>query len=1495
MYEDRERLISESVADRITEKLPQEKLGVVIEEPPYLNAESFATALAEETDYDIGLALVGIDEADIENLQEILSESRVRVTDEVSVAVKWRNATETEFRWNGRKTPERTVALVRGDHAKVGSLHRITSVPLGEITEEITEKMRSLPEFRDNEVAQEVWRTLGEEMSDKFDIPTVADYAVSTIKESSQLSLEALGSELYRLGLFRDSGINSADEVESRLKNNRELVLKVSFISKSDRRQLTRTDEVGEAVEKLRRFERTGDKQILSTIEYEDVVEVFSSTGSSNVSKRKTTRNAESTSVSDFLEGDESNVREAVQSFADKYSDAVEKGENKVYLDYSEDLRIRRDVDDDRHHFIDRFTRENRFGGFLKGAEDREEAVNKPGVHEIEYLNPFDDESTFGKLRDFSERRGELTELVEAVDRYLESRNGLLDYLPQLLELPMMTLLGDEEIREKVGEYLDEYQQAQKEIDRSFRDFEDIGTSQAHEFLSEFLLLDTIVLETDGGREMILSPLHPLHIWKYYELADEATRNRDSLTQKEREFLVDAVQNQPHVLRSIHAGGHRELRETEYLVQSDELGKLPVYTQTLDATGDNSDAWGYLLEKFTSAYPPSGKNLKISVVDPIHPSTVLKTIADMEENGELEGASVDFVFVKSDKKSILEGATTADEEDITRVFGPDDRSGNFDVLVREYGSYEEYFEDVEEDPRHLILVNDESESYVDQFERRMDTDIHPLYVPKEFDYKPFDDEITITPSKEGELFSEYQTLLNNLHRQRQDIHTEEIYELEIGQESVDGLLQSSVWVCLSTPPMNADQFWSEDLISRERRGERDYAIYSRDLDYFARALRRLISEYRVAPEDADILELARSIADTHQSGLLRLITEEVIGGQGSHNLKGILGSIIAVRWLEENIPEPKMIFSIDDPRTRRWLNFGDSNRRSDFLAVYLDDGELAIDVIEVKATDDHEMSFSIETKDSQKMVEGSAVEQVFESTETIRGLFTEEEDITTAPRKEVLHEQIYYELISSDKDMDKAEWSDKINSVFRGDGTLSVNPRIVSVELTNESVSTEEINAITKEAKSVEIDRIPRESVIRLIVNDIDKKEPEFEDDEETTVRDEDEPSQSGGSDSDSDSAPVSSEDGEGGSSGEYGDIEEYTESVDRLKRVLDEFGVSVREIDPDLVEIGPNIIRYKVLLSPGEKQSKMENRTADLAREMALENEPIIHRIPDTQYIAVDVPRSDRQTVHLTDHLGQLEEVDNEVGNLPFVAGVKPSGDAHIADLTDAPHILVGGTTGSGKTVFLYSLLTCILETHGTSDVDLAIIDPKLTNFMFFEGLPNLVNGDVITDADEAYDLFEWIVNEEITRRKEVLKESSSVDIVDHNSRAENDKMNPIVVAVDEYADLLDAAGDRDDELETNVRRIAQIARSVGIHLVISTQKPSSEIINTDLRSNLDMRVGFRVPNASDSRVILDESGAETLGGDGDMLFKEGPDTTRLQGTLIEPDGLRDIIGKYS
>jgi len=485
----------------------------------------------------------------------------------------------------------------------------------------------------------------------------------------------------------------------------------------------------------------------------------------------------------------------------------------------------------------------------------------------------------------------------------------------------------------------------------------------------------------------------------------------------------------------------------------------------------------------------------------------------------------------------------------------------------------------------------------------------------------------------------------------------------------------------------------------------------------------------------------------------------------------------------------------------------------------------------------------------------------------------------------------------------KEDWADRINDVFKGDATIKINPRIISVEVTSEATSEVRIDGVTPNAQSIRVDKLPRQSIKRLIVSGIEDRgdhKPELEDEEdgkdkkagavEETETDEAE------SDSGEDTT-TKGEDSEGDqeSNKRFGDAADHAESVETLKKVLNDYRINIRDIDPDDIEVGPNVIRFKILLAPGEKQNAIEKRAEDIAREMAFDKEPIIQRLAGTEYVSLDVPREDNVIVPLRDYRDEYEPQDQiDTASLPYLAGVTPDGEVYRSDLQEAPHMLVGGATGGGKTVFLYSLILNFIEQKGEDNVEFALVDPKETDFIFFDALPNLVKGKVITDSEDAANLFEWLVEEEIPRRKKLLRKSVCRDIGEYNEQNPDDQMKPIVVIIDEYSDLLQQLGEDADETEDNVRRIAQIARAQGVHLVVSTQRPSHESIDTDLRANLDTRVAFRLPKQSDSRILIDEGGAEELGGDGDMLLKEADRITRLQGLYVDSDDIRELITQY-
>jgi|AntRauMinimDraft_4_1070384.scaffolds.fasta_scaffold00117_9 hypothetical protein len=1543
-------LVGESFGVQIAQAIQNEPLGVMVETPPSFSPETMVESLDSSTDYNIGLAYVGIEEADFSDLATQSDGTNIRVTDELSTAIKWRNGTETEFEWGDKVVPDRIVVFVRGNPPKIGSLHRLTGIPLGKIRETICQLMAERNEFRGNSPSEALWDALAKDIDSNLDIRTLSEYAVSCLKPTNQASIDALGQQLDVLGLFADQQLlENSENVAGRLEKNAELISRTVHITNTDRKRLLNSikrlkddrDDQAEFIERLRRFQRTSDDTLLKDIEFDRVREAFSTT-SKRVSPTASDDSEEETNIEDktsdppvddevetksrsqyerrsddsrlavemAFDGKDEELGDLTKQLDEHIGNGIEKNQKSIEFEMADDSKVQVDIQSDLAHFINRFVTKSRYGGIVRGGETREESIMNFSALETEDFQVDTEGGSFDNLRTFAQKNEEFASVVEALDNYIEAREKLVDVIPALIHSPMIRLLGDEDLLESADEYLRSYRSLQNILDKKYRTLQDESAKGARRLLADFLLLDAVVLDTKRGRELILSPLHPLHLWKYVELAMEVNEDDEKLSEEDKTFLKDTVEEQPHALSNISIGGGRLLDGETYLIQSDEEGPLPVYTEADRAEpGDNQYLWDYLFEKFTAAYPPSERHLKLTVVDPIKPHQVLTAIADAAEDGQIEGATVEFAYINGDEKNILAGTTSTEEETIINHFGPEGDTASYNILTRECRDYEELIEYLHEQQKHFVVLNDQSSFFVEEFERDMNTAINPLYVPKEYEYDSFEDEITISASTEGKLFSEYQDLVNQLKNQRQKLHNAGVHELDIDSDTVEQLQDEAVWVCVSAPSMNSDPFWEENLISRERRGDRDYGIYSKDIDLFTRTLQRLLNEYPIAPDEADIQSVARRIADTERSGLLRLITQETIGSQRSRNSRGLLGAIIAVHWIDETYEDPKLVFSIDDPRTRRWLNFGDSNRRADFIVLQPDkQGGLEMEIVEVKSLSEPDQAFQIKKEDGDHVVTGNAADQISETTNTIRGLFDGEDNITTPPRREALREQLYYELIGRDVAGDKGEWSDRINQVFRGDQRMAVSSRIVSVEINNQNSSESTTDCVTDDLQSLRVSRLPKSTVVRLIMSGTDEKQdakelPDTETsdaDSEESNSDPIESTKESDPDSDTQAEEQSSSASEGQQSNNntdrtFGDPSEYSDQVQSLKRVLFDFGIEIEDIDSEEVEVGPNLVRYKVELASGQKQGPLQSRAEDIAREMALEREPYIHRLPGTKYVAIDVPREETDIVNIQSYLSDIPVRDElTLSELPFIAGIEPAGNSYIASLDKAPHMLVGGTTGSGKTVFLYSLLTCFLERFDADDLRLAIVDPKLTNFMFFNQLPNLEHDKVITESEDAADLFEWITEEEIPRRTQVLGKSGSIDIEEHNERSD-ESLRPLVVIIDEYADLIDGLGDESDEFEKNVRRIAQKARSVGVHLVISTQRPSAKIIDTDLRANLDMRIAFRLPSSSDSQVILDESGAEDLGGNGDMLFKEADSLTRLQGTFVDTDYLRKLIKEVS
>lgn len=351
----------------------------------------------------------------------------------------------------------------------------------------------------------------------------------------------------------------------------------------------------------------------------------------------------------------------------------------------------------------------------------------------------------------------------------------------------------------------------------------------------------------------------------------------------------------------------------------------------------------------------------------------------------------------------------------------------------------------------------------------------------------------------------------------------------------------------------------------------------------------------------------------------------------------------------------------------------------------------------------------------------------------------------------------------------------------------------------------------------------------------------------------------------------------------------EIDQTMEKLQGTLHEFGLMSRVVD---YISGPLVTTFRIEMGEGERVNRIRSLEDDIALTLAAEKVRIFAPITGTSYVGIEIPNKTRQNVHLGDVLPYAKG-----GPLEVAIGRDSAGNPVIADIAKMPHMLVAGTTGSGKSVMINSMIMSLLMRSTPKQVRLIMVDPKRVEFKGYNGIPHLYV-PVVTEPRQAASALQWAVSE-MERRLKVFERAGARNITVYNKMCVSGKLsqmdNPpdpmpyLVIVIDELSDLMMVAG---KDVEASIVRIAQLARAAGIHLVIATQRPSANVVTGLIKSNIDSRVALKVSSGIDSRVILDETGADRLLGNGDMLFKDrGLAPKRVLGCYTSDPEIESVV----
>lgn len=356
------------------------------------------------------------------------------------------------------------------------------------------------------------------------------------------------------------------------------------------------------------------------------------------------------------------------------------------------------------------------------------------------------------------------------------------------------------------------------------------------------------------------------------------------------------------------------------------------------------------------------------------------------------------------------------------------------------------------------------------------------------------------------------------------------------------------------------------------------------------------------------------------------------------------------------------------------------------------------------------------------------------------------------------------------------------------------------------------------------------------------------------------------------------------------------------LEKLLGEFNVNARVVAADT---GPVVTMFELELGAGVKVSQISALANDMARALGVGAVRVVAPLPGKHTIGIEVPNSEKEKVRIRD-LMQLAGDKPAKMEIPLFLGKDSSGEALVADLTSMPHLLIAGTTGSGKSVCINSIIASVLLTKRPDEVRFILVDPKMVEMTAFNTVPHLMC-PIVTETQRAVQILEW-ATVKMDERYSLMAEARVKNIMEYNTLGPQEikaRFNPtnedeeakipkrlpyIVIVIDELADLMMTSP---KEIEAYIVRLAQKSRAVGIHIVLATQRPQATVVTGLIKSNMPTRIGFRVAARMDSRIILDQNGAEALLGQGDMLFlKPGTsDLIRAQGAFVDDEEIKKIV----
>lgn len=1524
-------LLTKVITQLVNDRARAQEYGVALVNIPDFDYVSFVQGLASER--KAALFFLGFPTATRARIESELPQSE-------KLSYDFTVEKAEESRNSGDESIFRVLIIKRAEMEKMSSLRWFPEITLERIYTKSCDLARKDLAGTNAVIEALIQALRSKPIRSILSFERVLEYLELLISAPADKLPEAIKENYYRLGLCSDKSLDSRnpskDDFVARIKHNHGIVERLSNLEQAERQSITnyyaKATGIKETPRRILSYYKTKDIALLGQMELSEVEECLKAAKEKKnptpPPRRGTTIKPTALAAQLIFDDNQDQISDIlVQLERDIDQRANTKKAEKVEVDV-DGGRAQFKTEPVTERIAEEMSSDSDFGGIIRAeVQAPDEAIRDLDKFERIPFSPAILDPVWSSLTRIAALVSDGETISVRLKRFLDARKEILPFSKRLQDAPMLQVLAQ---FDKFYKYLTAYAGLLTAINDEFPKIWAIAPSNAKEIINTIMSLDYVFVVGETKAHAIPTPMHPMYLWKYVELAKEILSSKGvneigeaQLSDEDKAFIIRKAEDIPDPLSVALLPATIAYRGAAFLPLSGRIGMLPVYSNVpqINQSESGIDTLKQAIIRYLCLYPHAGMMLKLCVIDPPSVEVIVSMLKALNSDKEfnINGIEISIFHTKEVSASWIEiDDDSLNDGMLGRIKGR--RSLNFKLTIAHHKySYSKILSELSRE-QHMLIIFDPNEVKIETAQNNRQIHIHPLCVPKVYKYNPIDEKVEIRPASEGGIFTVYASIIEKLNEHPSTFsHTSTSFYTPLKRETYDAFLDKCDWLVILDQSLKS---WdislraaSEKLFYREN-DYRSIGIYSSNCRKFVLGYDTLVKRLgNFVPKEEGVKEIIEAVREINDDGLLSIVSHTSNRIFDTNHGKGSLGIALAAIHYKRQHPAAILV-GLDTQLAQEWLSDREDGNLPDLIGINLEsDTDALVDIIEVKTYSDNPNAFTLDGD----TISGHAVEQVTALEGLTQEMLGKTEKITTISRREILREQVFECLFQAALDpASKLRYSNMLNDLFAGEYNVSIRRNIAFVDFENTESSEKIYKGIDDYVgKDYTLITIGSSEVQAILANSAFAREagpfnPAPQEEDTAVVAPSQEPREASAAESTPEEAqpvqspvvpatmpvavsniPVASASPVPATDETVVELQrtDIREKCAKINKVFRDYGINAYPVDPDMVQEAARFTRFSVELKSGETIRTLERFKTDIGIQLEANGEILIDHIKGTKYLSVDVPFAGAgKSISLLEHLSLL---DGSSGDLDFVAGQKADGRFEIVDLAKAPHMLIAGTTGSGKTIFLYSIIVSLLHKYPMEDLEFLIIDPKQTDFVFFEDLPNLYGGHVVIDAEEALEMIQRINDVDKEERMQQIRSCRSRDINSYNEKNPDHRMKRLIIIIDEYADLIQTAemqGKR-KEFEKFLSMLAQKVRSLGIHLIIATQRPSANIVTGVLKANIPYRISFRLPSHTDSQTILDMSGAENLLGKGDMLLVTDSDTIRMQGLFISENELDEFV----